>query len=229
MNAVDATYAGLRLVSNWELTQYGDDLHFLPNPVNVARYSRLKRQRWQEHEGFRISHSPSKRDYKGTDAFLMACDRLRGKGIPVVPVLIEKRSHTDSLAIKATCDAAFDSFWLGIQCSGLEAAAMGQPVIAGDGFVAQQYREWLGEVPYTFATHVGELEEQMMLLATDPEYYAQEAARVSAYTLRYHDDAAVALRYLDLLDAAFGWRQGMRVGRTPPGMETKIVPYGDAA
>jgi glycosyltransferase involved in cell wall biosynthesis len=211
LNAVDKGYARLRLVSNLELTQYGDGLHFLPNPVNVARYRRLRSQVATPHEAFRISHSPSKRDYKGTVPFLVACATLKRKGVNVEPVLIEKQPHAESLRIKATCDAAFDSFWLGIQCSGLEAAAMGLPVIAGDVFVAEKYRDWLGEVPYTYASNVAELEEAMYRLATDAEFYRTEAERVAAYTLAHHDDAAVAHRYLDLLDEAFHWRTELRV------------------
>jgi glycosyltransferase involved in cell wall biosynthesis len=211
MNAVDADYAGLRLVSNLELTQYGDGLKFLPNTMPVARYRRLRSQLATPHDGFRVAHSPSRRDYKGTEVFLQVCERLRAKGLPVEPVLIENRSHKDSLALKATCDAAFDSFWLGIQCSGLEAAAMGLPVIAGDGFVAGKYCDWLGGVPYTFADNATQLEEALAQLVTDEAFRAREAARVHAYTVHHHDDAAVALRYLDLLDEAFQWRTTLRV------------------
>ena len=210
LNAVDTQYAGLRLVSNLELLQYGDGLQFLPNPVNVARARRLKAQQATPHETFRVAHSPSRRDYKGTVPFLAACEALRRKGVPVEPVLIEGKSHAESLRIKATCDAAFDSFWLGLQCSGLEAAAMGLPVIAGDPHVAAQYRQRFGAVPYTYANDATELEAALHQLATDADFYAEEAKRVATYTVTHHDDAAVALRYLDLLDEAFSWRTVLR-------------------
>jgi hypothetical protein len=210
MNAVDKNYATLRLVSNLELLQYGDGLRFLPNPVNVARLKRLKRQVGRLHETFRVAHSPSRRDYKGTEPFLAACAALKRKGVPIEPVLIEGKTHTESLRMKATCDAAFDSFWLGLQCSGLETAAMGLPVIAGDPHVAGKYREMFGEVPYTYANDAAELEDALYRLATDEDFYRAEASRVHAYTVTHHDDAAVALRYLDLLDEAFSWRTAMR-------------------
>lgn len=206
-NQQDAVNAGLRLVSNLELLQCGENLHFLPNPVPVAWYRRLRVPHGTG--AFRVAHSPSRRALKATDTFLRACDRLQRDGLAIEPVLIEGRSHAESLTIKGTCDAAFDSFWLGMQCSGLEAAAMGLPVIAGDTDCLREYTDWLGEAPYTFANTEDQLVEQLARLATDRVFYDAEAARVSGYVVTHHDEAAVALRYLDLLDEAFQWRQVM--------------------
>jgi hypothetical protein len=206
-NQQDAMNAGLRLVSNLELLQYGEGLRFLPNPVPVAWYRRLR----QPHDtsAFRVAHSPSRRALKATDVFLRACTRLQADGLTIEPVLIENRSHADGLRIKGTCDAAFDSFWLGMQCSGLEAAAMGMPVIAGDTDCLREYGDWLGQTPYTFANTEDQLVEQLARLATDRAFYDAETARVAGYVTAHHDEAAVALRYLDLLDEAFQWRQVM--------------------
>jgi hypothetical protein len=206
-NGIDAMNAGLRLVSNLELLQYGEGLRFLPNPVPVAWYRRLR----QAHgtSAFRVAHSPSRRALKATDVFLRACTRLHADGLTIEPVLIENRTHADGLRIKGTCDAAFDSFWLGMQCSGLEAAAMGMPVIAGDTDCLREYGDWLGQTPYTFANTEDQLVEQLVRLATDRSFYDAETARVAGYVTAHHDEAAVALRYLDLLDEAFQWRQVM--------------------
>jgi hypothetical protein len=202
-------HANLRLVSNTELLQYDSDLRFLPNPVPVAWYQALK-ARTETGPGFRVAHSPSRRALKGTDVFLRACERAE-----VEPVLIERERHADAIRIKASCHAAFDSFWLGLQCSGLEAAAMGLPVIAGDPDCKREYERWLGAVPYTWANDEDALVEALQRLKADSAFYAAEAARVSAYVTTHHDDAAVAARYLDLLDEAVGWRQAMRIDRRP--------------
>ena len=207
--AMDRDLAKLRLVSNLELLQYADvggPLYWLPNPVPVKRYQRLRQQAWTPHAPFRIAHSPSKRAFKGTEDFLQACEALSAKGLAIEPVLIEGRSHADALHMKATCDACFDSFWLGIQCSGVEAAAMGMPVIAGDPDCKREYTRLLRAVPYTYANDRNELIEVIEQLATDPAFHANEASRVHRYAVEYHDDAAVALRYLDLLDEAVQWR-----------------------
>lgn len=208
--AMDRDMAKLRLVSNLELLQYediGGPLHWLPNPVPVARYRRLREAAWSPHASFRVAHSPSKRALKGTDAFLSACQTLTTMGLNIEPVLIEGRTHAEALRMKATCDAAFDSFWLGIQCSGIEAAAMGMPVIAGDTDCKREYLSRMGQLPYTWANDEVGLVEALEQLATDPAYAANEASRVHRYAVEYHDDANVAIRYLDLLDHAVQWRQ----------------------
>jgi glycosyltransferase involved in cell wall biosynthesis len=209
-NLVDSR-ADIRLVSNLELLSHGKDLHWLPNPVNVARLRRLREQEYQPTGVFRVAHSPSKRALKGTDEFLSAIELLQQKGLAIEAVLIEGQSIGESMRIKATCDAAFDSFWLGIQCSGLEAGAMGLPVIAGDPEVVERYHAQIGECPYTYANDASALALSLERLATDTEYRTTEAQRVSRYVEQWHDDAAVALRYLDLLDGATNWRQGKAV------------------
>src|SRR5690606_29749117 len=82
------------------------------------------------------------------------------------------------------------------------------PVIAGDGHVAAEYRTHFREVPYTLAEDASQLEEALAALATDAAFRERETERVAAYVLRHHDEAAVALRYLDLLDDAIHWRTG---------------------
>jgi hypothetical protein len=210
--AIDHMRADLRLVSNFELLSYGMGLHWLPNPVPVARLRRLRAEVYQPSDTFRISHSPSKRDLKGTAEFLAACEALQAKGLAVEPVLIEAVPLAESLRLKATCDAAFDSFWLGLQCSGLEAGAMGLPVIAGDPLVRDRYQEHVGAVPYLYANDAGELTTTIERLVLDRAWAASEGARIGSYVETWHDEAAVALRYLDLLDDTIGWRSRLTLG-----------------
>ena len=177
------------------------EIEWLPITVPVARYRRLSKQRpaTSPDGAFRIAHCPTKRVNKGTDVFLKVLDRLNEKGLRVIPVLMERDKQEVALAKKATCDATFDSFWLGIQTSGLEGGAMGHPVIAGDPDVAALHREHVGSVPYTYANDARTLEEVIERLMTDKDFYAAEAARVRQYVEQYHDYPAVAQRYDDLL------------------------------
>jgi len=198
----------LVLVSNVQLLTYAPAATFLPNAMPVARYSRLRALHAPPAEPFRVAHSPSRPAIKGTLQFNRVCQRLRDRGYPIEPVLIFGLPHAESLRLKATCHAALDAFWLGMQCSGLEAAAMGLPVIAGDASVAGRHRELFGCVPYTFADTEDELEVVLARLMDDAAYRAVEAERVSAFVTEYHDESAVALAYLDHLDTAFGWRSG---------------------
>lgn len=212
----------LVLVSNLELLSHTGDYpaFFLPNVVPVARYRAIadeNRNLYAEGEVFRVCHSPTHAERKGTKQFLAACSNLNDRGIKIEPVLIENMTHADTLFIKSTCHAAFDSFWLGMQCSGLEAAAMGLPIIAGDPTVRDRYVSQFGECPYTFANDQESLEAELTALATDIDYRLCETERVVEYVTANHDESAVALTYLDYLDMAFHWREGKKRNGTLQG------------
>ena len=209
----------LRLVSNLELLQYGGDLHYLPNPVPVQEYKKLGRgyekpghPDWQKGV-LRVAHSPTKRHNKGTEAFFDAVDRCNEMGIKVIMHLIEHASISASIRAKSQCHAVFDSFWLGMQCSGLEGAAIGLPVLAGDQHVKTEYEKAYGYCPYTFADDASDLVEMLCALATDEDFYHAEATRVHDHVATYHDPAVVAAQYLDLLDTAVEWRDNLMLGR----------------
>jgi len=177
--------------------------HWLPIPMPVEDYQRLATEEKVESKAFRVAHSPTRRQIKGTVDFLRACDYLKMHlDINIEPVLIENMEHGAALRLKASCDAVFDSFWLGIQGSGLEGAAMGKPVVAGDP-EARKDLERLGiPCPWTFANTEYELRDALAKLATDRTFRQAEAARVHAYVRQYHDYPVVGKKYADILTEA---------------------------
>lgn len=187
-----ATEKGLPIVPAW-----------LPIPMDVAGYRALV-PKIRRPGPFRIAHSPTNRRFKGSDVYDAVLEKLRAKGVPVESVTIMGRSHADALLIKADCDAVFDSFWLGMQGSGLEGAAMGLPVVAGDATVRDVYLREYGACPYTFAHDAASLAEVIERLVMDAQYYNTEAARVAAFVEAHHDYAAVGARYETLLA---GWTE----------------------
>jgi hypothetical protein len=215
-------------------------MQWMPIPIPVDRYAAMVPA--ERRPGpFRIAHSATKEEYKGTRIFLEACDLLNKQGLAVEPVLIGYRrrgrgvepahlTHRRALEVKAGCDFTFDSFWLGIQGSGLEAAAMGQPVIAGDPDVAALYRGEFGEVPYIFADGGDRVAQRKALmdaierLVLDDDYRAAESARVGRYVREYHDYPAVARRFEGILAKAFG-REDVKteLPQLPPKRERDTV------
>lgn len=173
-------------------------IDWLPIPMPVDRYAALVEAK-RDRKVFRVAHSPTRRDYKGTNVLDAAIRSLQKKKLPIEMVLIEGRKFHEALQIKASCDVTFDSFWLGIQGSGLEGASMGQPVIAGDKDVKALYEQHVGHCPYTFADSQKELEEQLEHLATDQKFYKAQAKIVKTYVREYHDYKAVARIYDEIL------------------------------
>lgn len=176
---------------------------YLPIPVPVRDYASLAAGH-RRGETLRIAHSPTKREIKGTNALLEAVEYLRGAdGVRVEVVMIENLSHGEALKVKATCDVTFDSFWLGMQGSGLEGAAMGQVVIAGDRDAAAEAAALNGgQCPWTFANDSYQLRDVIRRLAADQAYARAEAARVHEYVARVHDYPVVGARYRDYFNEA---------------------------
>jgi GT2 family glycosyltransferase len=200
-DALDRRAGALRLASNLELAAWAPDLSYLPVPVCFEEWHALARGR--ERGGvFRVAHSPAlprRRAEKGTSEVVRAVDELRSEGVPIELVLIEGRPWEEALRRRAECDATFDSFWLGMQSSGAEAACMRQPVVAGDAHVARQYERRYGYVPYTYADERS-VRDVLRRLATDEDFYRGEQQRVERHVRAHHDLGPVARQYLQLLD-----------------------------
>ena len=181
--------------------------HWLPIPMPVRNYQALRASvtryplPW-EGGRLRVAHSPTRREIKGTADFLAVMAYLKDYGLPVEPVLIEDMSHGEALALKATCHVVFDSFWLGMQGSGLEGAAMGLPVIAGDHAAVDDLAKLGIPCPWTFADTREELREAVRRLCVDSGHYAAEARRVYDYTAAHHDYPVVGAKYATILREA---------------------------
>jgi hypothetical protein len=208
-DAQDEKHEALRVGARLYFKRYNDNIHWLPIPMPVLDYAKLAHDNFtfSGDRPLRIAHSPTVRALKGTEQLIDAVKQLRAKGLMLELVLIEGKTHDEALKLKATCDATFDSFWLGLQGSGLEAASMGQLVIAGDPSARNEYVKHLGECPYTYAPEKKDLIEALERAATDRDWRFAEANRVHAYVRKHHDYPAVAERYLEIVKPAWEARQ----------------------
>lgn len=197
-DAVGAVQVGARLYHS----RYSSRMHWLPIPMPIGDYARLRARHFVKEDGdrpLRIAHSPTQSAIKGTSSYQHVVTSMARDGKTVVGLKIAEMQHGDALAFKATADIFFDSFWLGIQGSGLEAAAMGQMVIAGDAEVRDEYIREIGYCPYTFAADADELRQVIERAIEEPAWRYAEAARVNGYVRQYHDYAVVGARYWEIV------------------------------
>ena len=199
----DARYGAIQFGARPYHGRYGVT-RYLPIPVPVDDYAAAAGPRWTRGHVLRIAHSPTRRAIKGTQALLDAVTYLRdAEGLPVEVVLIENMAHGEALRVKASCHATFDSFFLGMQGSGIEGAAMGQPVIAGEREAADEAAALNGGVcPWTFADDKYQIQDVLRGWLTVPGTYEADARRVHEYVRRVHDYRAVGARYRDYLREA---------------------------
>lgn len=209
----DREFGAVQIGARLYHRRFSKRMHWLPIPVPVRDYYNLAQNITRRATGVvRIAHSPTNWRIKGSVALQCAVQDLQAKGLPVELVEIKNVSHAVALAMKATCDFTFDSFWLGIQGSGLEGAAMGQAVVAGDPDVKAEYEDSeVGYCPYTYARDFDDLKVVLERLVTDEPYRAAEAARVHRYVKEWHDYPVVGRRYWAIIEAE---RQAAAVERS---------------
>jgi glycosyltransferase involved in cell wall biosynthesis len=140
-------------VSTIDLLVGHDQVGWIPAPIEIEDLSAYRGAR-DPDAPIRIGHCPTVRTAKGTDAFLAAIDELKQR-YPIELVLVEGRSWRDCLKIKGTFDLLFDQLTFGFGGNGLEAFAMGIPVVSGavDPKVLAKMQEIIGpDLPFAAAT-----------------------------------------------------------------------------
>jgi len=174
--------------STVDLSRHSTNLIYNPTPID----SSTLRATWKPppRGPLVVAHSPSSRAGKGTGEFLKACRQLRGL---VKPLLIEKVDNARCVAMKAGAHVFFDSFHIGLQVSGLEAMAIGMPIIAGgDRWVLDETRRRFKTQPYLWVQNVGQLKAQLTSLANKAAYYETWRSRASDFVTKVHSYEAAA-------------------------------------
>lgn len=176
------------VVATLDLLDLGPDLEWVPNPLDLDLVAPLRHPAPLAGRKLRVAHAPTNRTIKATDAFLAACDR-----VGVEPVLIERRTWADCLALKGTCDALYDQLDLGYGCNAVEAWAMRLPVIAGAApGTLDRMRDTFGRLPFIDAT--GDTLADALALLRDEAARDEWAALGRAHAERWHDGRETVTR-----------------------------------
>jgi hypothetical protein len=168
-------------------------LGWIPAPVDVDGLAAMRKP--QKSDVIRIGHAPTNRTLKGTAHFLAACAVLQERGRRIEPVIIEGKPWRECVELKGTVDLFYDQLMFGYGNNGLEAFAMGIPVVSGavDPKVLSCMRELVGDLPFLPATHET-LADQIEALIISGELREEYAARGRAYVERFHAPAKVVAR-----------------------------------
>jgi hypothetical protein len=178
-------------VSTIDLLRFAPDLlTWLPSAYDVDYFQAYAKEHARQPDGrVLIVHCPTDRAKKHTAVLLAAVDTLKAEGLPVDLELVEFRPWTESLAAKARADIVFDQLMWGYGCNGIEAWAMGKPVIAGadDWTLGEMERQW-GQLPFALAS-VETLTDVLRQMVERHDYRQQYADIGLAHVRKYHDEA----------------------------------------
>ena len=169
-----------------------DDVAWLPAPHDTWSYRAIRNEAPPQDGPLRIGHAPTNRALKHTDEFLRACERLSHEA-EIEVVLIEGVEWAESIVLKSTCDIWYDQVAFGYGGNGIEAMAMGIPVICGAADATlEEYVRRFGSLPFALAD-AGTIYEALAMLM-EPTARGFFGLRGLAHTSAFHSYAAVADR-----------------------------------
>jgi hypothetical protein len=202
LNHSAAQFGAAVVASTIDLTLLGPDIEWLPNPCDLARM-RSFRAAAEEHDGLLAVHSPTNAPIKGTSYFTAAA---AGAGWALD--LVQWSDWESCLRRKARADLALDQLTFGYGLSGIEAMAMGIPVVGGcsDQRVTDlMLRSW-GNLPFMLSTP-WQL-PWVMEFFKDPANRAASAAVGTWFVEQYHEESRVAAQAVRVYERAMAMRHG---------------------
>ena len=189
----------LSVVTTPDLDPDGESI-WIPGPVELI--PELAFAHKFQTDPILISHSPTRRNIKGTDEFLDAVRRLRLEGYNVEVLLIERKPHLEALRERRRAFIHFDQYPLGVYgISAVEGLLMGQHVLVGiDDKWIPVYEDRCGELPFQIIRH-GDVYSALKDLLDHLDEYEWRRFYGRSWAIRNHSSEVVVgemLRYLSL-------------------------------
>lgn len=178
------------IFSMGDMTEYTsgsrNDLFFWPIDLygpNADKYEPAYPQP-DKSKPLRIVHALNHRMFKGTHFLIEAVENLKGEGVPIDLVIVEKLPNEEALGIYRSADIIFDQCLVGFHgYFALEGLAMGKPVMC---FIRkpEEYLLHPKECPI-INTHIGTLKDDIRRLAENREQLRDIGVRGRQYIEKY--------------------------------------------
>jgi hypothetical protein len=138
----------------------------------------------------RIMHAPNHREFKGTEFIIDAVERLKGEGLNVELLLIERIPHSEIPAIMQRADILVEQIIMThYAINAMEGMASGLPVLSNmeNEFYTRVFRRYsfLDECP-VLSTSPETLLDNLRLLVRNPELRGILGAAGRKYVEKYH-------------------------------------------
>lgn len=191
----------IEVVDMHDLMRFGVE-RWLPDVIDPKPLADIRAREWQPSDRIRITHAPTDRTIKSTDAVVAAVERLSAK-YPIDFDLIERVPNAECLARKARSDIFIDELTLGYGLNALECWSMGMPVVSGIANLTTRDRmiRDFGRLPFVNAT-AETLYEHVETLVKSPQDRLDWAARGKEHIARFHSPQAVVSRLKEFSELA---------------------------
>lgn len=179
----------LRLTSEFDHLDYAENIHYLFYPYDTQELPNPIKNKTNR---IRIVHSPTNRQFKGTEGIIKVIEKL-SVSFPIDFFLLENMPREEVLEIKRTCDICIDQVGglnggTGYGKSGLETLSMEIPTITN---MTDKYAHWLPENPFVIANNTNELEDSLVHLIRNPELRERLGMEGKKWVGKYHSYQSV--------------------------------------
>jgi len=172
----------LNLTSELDLMPKHPNLQYLFLPFDTKQFT----PNYELNDPVKICHSPSNRWFKGSETIIPICEKLAAEG-EIEFILIENKSHAETLEIKSKCDILIDQIhnrggW-GYGMNSVEALAMG---LCCATELVPEYTNFIQDHP--FITIDGNtLYNSLKQLISDRDQLVSKKRNSRNWVEKYHD------------------------------------------
>lgn len=174
----------LNITSEYDHLSLKPNLHYLFYPYDP---SELPKENTVENENITIVHSPTNRQYKGTELIISVIEQIK-KEKKINFILMENEQRTKVLKVKNASDICIDQVGgkmggTGYGKAGLETLAMGIPTITN---MTEEYANRLPENPFLIANNSNELYHRLIELIESKDLRNELGNKGKEWVKKYH-------------------------------------------
>lgn len=194
-------FADKIFVSTPDLLKWSPTAIWIPNPIDLEKFTYVGVENKSKSEEINIVHAPSNRMIKGTEHVLNAINKLKKEGYKINFILVEKENRNKAIEIYKQADIVIDQINPKFGVYGMvsvENMALGKPVISS---IKQDYiHEYYKGLPI-LNSDPPNLAENLRILIEDYGLRKELAEKSRKYVEQMHDAVKVTKRIDELYDA----------------------------
>ena len=196
-----AKFADKIFVSTPDLLEWSPTAIWIPNPVDLEKFTYVGVENKSESEEIIIVHAPSNRMIKGTEHVLRAVNKLKKKGYKINFILVENMLRNEAIEMYKQADIVIDQINPKFGVYGMvsvENMALGKPVISS---IKQNYiHEYYKGLPI-LNSDPSNLAQNLRMLIVDYNLRKELGEKSRKYIEQMHDAVKVTKIIAEFYDA----------------------------
>lgn len=191
-------FADKIFVSTPDLLEWSPTAIWIPNPIDLEKFTYVGVENKSESEKINIVHAPSNRMIKGTEHIIRAINKLKKEDYKINFILVENMPYNKAIEIYKEADIVID--WINLKFGiyglvSIENMALGKPVICS---IKQNLINKYFEGLPIFNTEPSNLAGNLRILIEDNDLRKELGEKGRRYVEQMHDADKVVKKVSEL-------------------------------